>query len=75
MLYGFGGSLLAAVAGYWVLERAETHKGSLRRIGRLLGAGIITVSILALVCQFWGACAVKKGGQCPLMPAPMSPAP
>ena len=75
MLYGGAGLLLSTVAGYWVLERAESHKGSLRRVGRLLGSGIIVVSLLGLVCQFWGACGMKRGGMCPLMSKPFSPAP
>jgi len=44
MGYGGGMLLLAAVGGYWVLERAETHKGVLRRVGQFLGWLIIIVS-------------------------------
>ncbi len=53
MSYGVGPLLLAAVAGYWVLERAETHKGRLRKIGQLLGGLIILVSLVGVVCRVW----------------------
>ena len=64
--------LLAAVAGYWVLERAETHKGELKRVGRFLGGLIIVASLVGLVCRVWSlsaACplgSMRKGGACPL---------
>ena len=67
MLYGGGGLLLlSAVAGYWVLERAETHKGSLRRSGRVVGWIIIVSSFVGLICRI--ACATN----CPIgMPGGM----
>ena len=40
---------ITAIGGYWVLERAESHKeGSLRRIGRVLGIIIILLSFVAI---------------------------
>ena len=66
MLSGSGMLLLSAVGGYWVLERAESHKGSLRRIGRLLGGLIIGLSVLGLVCHAWGNCSWKSNSwSCP----------
>lgn len=53
MTFGAAGLLLAAVAGYWVLERAETHKGNLRRSGRVLGWVIILTSLIGVVCRVW----------------------
>ena len=80
MLYGGGMmSLLTLVAGYWLLERSETHKGQLRSIGRILGAVIIVVSLLGVVCSLWTGCAMGKrgkfGGMCPLFSRPASPLP
>ena len=68
MVHGLAALLLSSVAGYWVLERAESHKGGLRKVGRLLGFAVILLSLGGLVCMYWGACAYKggKGGMCPL---------
>jgi hypothetical protein len=76
MLHGAGIFLLGAIGGYWLLERAESHKRGLRRIGRLLGAFIIIFSLLGLVCS--AACGrgggwMKKGGMCPLFPKASTP--
>ena len=80
--HGSGLLLLTAVAGYWVLERAETHKGDLRRAGKLLGWLIIAVSLIGVACNVWclATCKTaygpmsKKGGYCPFTPqAPTAP--
>jgi hypothetical protein len=43
-----------AIGGYWVLERAESHKeGSLRRIGRVLGLLIILLSFISAAFSSW----------------------
>ena len=67
---GSGLLLFAAIGGYWVLERAESHKGGLRKIGRLLGGAIILISLIGIACRVWYAvsCAVPgmKGGYCPM---------
>ena len=73
MLSSAGGLLLAAVGGYWVLERADTHKGELKRIGRFLGGLIIVVSLIGLACRVWflATCqwsAMGKHGYCPFTP-------
>lgn len=73
MGHGVGVLLLAAVAGYWVLERAETHKGDLRRVGKGLGWLIIVASLIGVVCKVWcyagypsGAMGMgKRGFMCP----------
>ena len=63
--------LLGAVAGYWVLERAETHKGDLKKFGRFLGVLVILASLAGLVCRLWSmsaACplgSMRKGAACP----------
>ena len=81
MGHGVGILLLTAVAGYWVLERAETHKGDLRRVGKVLGALIIAVSLIGIICTVWcltssmGYCPFpKKAGYCP-MGSQAAPAP
>ena len=77
--YGIGGFLLAAVGGYWVLERAETHKGDLKRIGQFLGALIIVASLVGVVCRVWSAATCQpgsmgRGWRCPYSPK-SAPAP
>ena len=63
--------LLGGVAGYWVLERAEAHKGDLKKLGRFLGWLIIVASFVGIVCRAWSlssACpigAMGKGRACP----------
>ena len=54
MFHGMAMYFLTAIGGYWVLERAESHKeGSLRRIGRVLGIVIILLSFIAVACSGW----------------------
>ena len=81
---GVAGLLLAAIGGYWVLERAEGHKGSLRKVGRLLGGLIIIVSLVGMLCKIWclAVCPMGKGGMmgkggyCPFtIPKSSAPAP
>ena len=74
MQHGVGLLLLAAVGGYWVLERASNHKqGDLRRVGKALGWIIILVSVIGVMCDILcyatgrGMCFFpKKGGLCPI---------
>ena len=65
MVHGSGVLLLATVAGYWLLERAETHKGQLRSVGRFLGWLIIVTSLLGVACRVW-ALSTGTGGWCPV---------
>ena len=84
-MVGHGAGLLffSAVAGYWVLERAETHKGNLRRTGRFLGWLVIISSFLGVICSVCYATRLYKqdgtmglSGFCPFsMKAPAKPAP
>lgn len=74
MMGSSAGLLLAAVAGYWVMERAERHKSGLKTVGKVLGAVIIVVSLLGVACAAWcggKSCGHGKGmmmkGMCPLM--------
>ena len=61
MVHGTGMLLLTTIGGYLVLERAEGHKGSLRRIGRILGTAIVVISLLSIACGVWCA-----SGSCPM---------
>ena len=65
-MHGGAVLLLTLVAGYWVLERAEQRKGQLKRVGMAIGATVIVLSMLGIVCQFWcmggGTCPIMKGG-------------
>ena len=45
--------LLAAVAGYWVLERAVSHRGQLQKVGQVLGAIVIVISLIGVACKVW----------------------
>ncbi|MBI2105120.1 MAG: hypothetical protein HYT90_06070 [Candidatus Omnitrophica bacterium] len=71
--HGIGLLLVSVVAGYWVLERAETHKGDLRRVGKALGWLIIVASLIGIGCRVWGYATCppgamgKKGFFCPFM--------
>ena len=80
MSHGVWTLLLAAVAGYWVLERAETHKGDLRRVGKGLGWLIIIVSLVGVACTVWyvtkyqmGYCPLPKMDAHCLFPPPAAP--
>ena len=68
---GVGVLLLGAIGGYWVLERAETHKGSLRKVGRLVGAIVIVLSLLSFVLRCDGSGAHSDWKRlCPLSGKP-----
>ena len=73
---GSGLLLLSVIGGYWMLERAETHKGELRRIGRLLGGTVIIGSLLGLIFRCWaaGQWIKNSGWSCPFM-SKSAPAP
>ena len=81
MGYGGGILLLAAVAGYWVLERAQTHKGTLKQVGQLLGWVIIVTSLIGMACRVWALatgkayCPAKKGWSYPYMQKSFTPPP
>lgn len=62
-MHGAGLSLLGLVAGYWVLERAETNKSHLKRVGRVIGWLVITASFVSIVCRVY--CLATKTA-CPL---------
>ncbi len=64
MAHGAVGLLLTMVAGYWVLERAATHKGRLKQVGQLVGGLVIAVSVLGMVCRAWGF--ISASGMCPI---------
>ncbi len=79
-MHGPGLLFVAAVAGYWVLERAETHTaGMLRGIGRFLGWFIILASVAAAAAQLSTVCRpgmMGGKGMCPFSQArPGLPAP
>lgn len=78
-MYSSGGLLLlSAAGGYWVLERASSHKGKLKQVGQLLGAVIIVASLLGVVCRVWYAATClpgAKGGLCPFTPKSSSMSP
>lgn len=68
MMYGTVGYLLAAIGGYWVLERSSERKGNLKKIGSLLGTFVMVAGILGFACALWGSCPMGKkglGGLCP----------
>ena len=67
-MHGVGVLMLCAVAGYWVLERASVHKGSLRRIGLMVGTTIIILGLLGAALSIscgGGRGGMMKGGLCP----------
>lgn len=60
-MMGGGALLLAAVAGYWVLERADKHKGNLKSIGQIVGWVVIVASLVGVACRVWGTAAGTMG--------------
>jgi len=79
MVYGIGALLVGAVAGYWVLERAEKHKGGLQRIGRIIGWVVILISFIGVACRALGCFGPFDGsgkrGWCPFSSSKTAPAP
>ena len=70
MIDGSGVLLVSSIGGYWVLERAATHKGALRRVGQWLGAIIIVTSLVGVACKVWRASTMcpfgaRKRSMCP----------
>ena len=63
-MYGAGILLLAAIGGYWVLERAQGHRGNLKRIGQLVGGVVIIVSLLGVSCKVYGLATGKSYSKC-----------
>ena len=64
MTHEVGVLLLSAVAGYWVLERASSHKGELQRVGRLLGTIVIVMSLIGIgyaIANGMAACGMGYG--------------
>jgi len=59
---GTGLLLLGAVAGYWVLERADSHRGQLKQVGQVVGWVVIVTSLLGAACKVY---AVATGQDCP----------
>ena len=73
MLQGSAGTLLlAAAAGYWVLERAQAQKKGLKRAGRVIGWAIVIVSFIGVACRVWTILMCQPGaggtGWCPMYP-------
>ncbi len=85
MHYGVGMLLVAAVAGYWLLERALKQRGRMKQFGQLLSAFILTVSIVGVVCKLtylsygkYGCYRMgkgKSGWSCPYTAKKASPVP
>ena len=77
MGFGTGGLLIASAVGYLVLERAETHKGNLRRVGRWVGWIIMLVSFGGIICTAQRCAKGPMRGYCPMSSkvAPVQPNP
>ena len=62
--------LIAAAAGYFVLERASAHKGAIKRAGQIIGWGIVLIAAAGIICQALacgsGEWPYKKSGWCPM---------
>ncbi|MBI2871087.1 MAG: hypothetical protein HYY14_05175 [Candidatus Omnitrophica bacterium] len=71
--------LLAIVAGYWLLERAEQQKGGMKRLGRILGLVVIAIALIGTACKVYcissgnyASCPVGFSGKGKGMYCPMS---
>ena len=82
-MHGGGLLLLSAVAGYWVLERSSSHKGTLKQVGQVVGWVVVVVSLVGVACRVSGAITGKgwcpqtgKGGYiCPFTGKPLDASP
>ena len=54
--------LLTAVAGYVVFERASSRKGSVKKLGRVVGVVVIVLSFLGVACRAYSGI---SGTGCP----------
>ncbi len=70
MLYDSAGLLLAAAAGYWVLERAQAQKKGLKRAGKFIGWVIIVVSFIGIACRVWTIVLCQTGQGSLMCPMP-----
>ncbi len=61
MTHNTGLLLLAAAGGYWVLERADKHKGTLKSVGQVVGSAIIIVSVIGVACAVWSIMTCGSG--------------
>ena len=70
---GIGVLLLSTVGGYWVLERASSHKGRLRQAGQIIGGVIVAVSLIGVACRVWClvsstlSCKTQAAWRCPFV--------
>ena len=83
MMHGseVGTLLLSAAAGYWVLERADKRRGSLKKVGQIVGWAIIASSLIGTACKIyalamgsWGYCPPHKMMSCPFSSKASPPA-
>ena len=76
-MHGLGILMLAAVGGYWVLERSVNQRGQIKQVGQVLGTVIIALSLVGMGCWVWcvatgkncpmgGYGMMQKGGMCPI---------
>ncbi len=76
MQHGIGVLAFAIIGGYWLLERALTHKGQMKQLGLFLGSLIIIGSLAGIVCQLWSLRSARMGGAwCPYPQKMMPPSP
>lgn len=68
--HGMTALMISSAVGYWVLTQSEKEKNRVKKLGQLLGLGIILISVFGIACKvYYGAkaCQAMGGGSmmCP----------
>ena len=52
-LHGVSSLLITSAVGYWVVTQAQKEKGQVKKLGQLLGAIIVLVSLVGVGCKIY----------------------
>ncbi len=68
MTHGIAPLLISAAAGYWVVTQAAGQKARMKKLGQILGWGIVLVSVLGASCKLYALATGQPMGKmyCPI---------